>query len=163
MFFGLDKVLDLIVSNATGGESGKKTRDKTHLSTDSQLTTFNVVIPLVLLLFVRTFTPSTFQSSSINCVQYQYVDQPATARVILDPETKNHYKLVNFTEAVIIKSSNNNRHYMHNYCWENLQHHVLDEDQKAWPISRNGDETIDLSDEELKALYCAQTDAKHIE
>lgn len=142
MLFGIDKAIGNVVSTATGGEKGEKTRARTHLNTDQTLTTFSVVVPLVLILFVRTFTANTFLAPSLLCSMFQYTyTQP-----VIDPVTN---QTIDYKEQVY-KSSNANRFFFNNYCWETLTHHVLDEDQPIYPVSK---ETVDLTFHKLYPYY----------
>lgn len=135
--FGLDAALGSVVSSASGGDKGAKTRAKTHLNTDQTLTTFSVAIPLVLLIFVRTFAPKTFSPSSILCSQFQYETQQA----VIDPNTNQTLRF----NSIVTKSPNGNRFFMNNYCWEQLQHTVLDDESgNIFPTPKDGVSNVSL-------------------
>lgn len=113
--FGLDKVLDSVVSDATGGAAGEKTRAKTHLKTDKLLTSLTIMLPLVLLIFTRFFTPNTFKAASVLC-----------------SEGQSSYRDGN--ETIITSSKNNNRFYFNTFCWENLRHYPIDSTKAKYPV-----------------------------
>ena len=137
--FGLDAVLGQLVSNATGGEEGEKTRSKTHLPTDKILTLGSLIVPLVLLMFTRVFAGNTFRAASLNCAPFQTATyaRPEGDEILPSRE--------------ITMSSHTNRFYMNNYCWERLQHHKLNSSMTLSQIMKSAhqdgeeNEVVDLS------------------
>lgn len=128
--FGLDGILGKLVSNAGGGDEGGKTRARTHLATDQTLTYGAILVPLVLLFFSRTFAPSTFRASSLNCAPHQ------TATYTLSDD--------NVPVMKVSKSGNANRFYMNNYCWERLHHQILN-DSSSDENNIIGSESLDIN------------------
>lgn len=139
MVFGLD-IVNNLVSEATGGDKGAKTRAKTHMNTDMILTKAATTIPLVLLIFIRFFTPSIFKEDSLKCSRghtipnskleaYVQSQQDTTPWIKKDDgqyagQDYMDISMKDYNEMVV-QSGNNNRFWMYRYCWDSMLHHPL--------------------------------------
>ena len=99
MPFGLDSAVSSATKKVSGGQWGKTVRRRTLLSTDRTVSYGITMLPIGLLTFCLIFNPSLFQQSTINCSPFQYRNKGGE----------------------IVTSSNGNRFYMHNYCWEHTE------------------------------------------
>ena len=103
----LDQAASKIGDAVSGGDKGKRTLALTSLTTDKLISQLGSLIPILLLLFIKTFNSELFSKESLACEPRAYLNFTTTSG--------------SYRHAEIVKSKNNNRFYFNEYCWNNMR------------------------------------------